>query len=201
MQRRTLADSPSPSPSPRRSRSPRAVATTTTTPTDRATTGGDDDRGGRTDDRRRPPDDGDRRTPTDEHRRRPRRPTAPEETTEPTTGGSRRRGRVRPDRRRVHGRRRLRARPGRLPGGLGSDAGHHRHRDQVLLEPAQVRSARRVRPHRRRHPELLRLHQRAKGGIDGRTHHARRQGRRLPAGQDQDQRRRGARLRRVRRRC
>ena len=90
-------------------------------------------------------------------------------STEETTAGSgrrlverRRQRRVRTDRRGVPGPQRLHARSGRVPRGLGSQAGHHRHQINVLHQPPEVRPVRRLRPHRRRHRELLQVHQRAR---------------------------------------
>ena len=69
----------------------------------------------------------------------------------------------------------------------------------LFIEPADVRPAGRVRPHRRRHPATSRWST-SQGGIDGRKIVLDGQGRRLPAGQDEDERRRGARRELVRRR-
>ena len=96
-----------------------------------STAGGDDGRGGHHRRRRHGEPRPRRRRPRRRRRRRRGRASAGAGST-PAAGG------VRPDRRRLQGHRRLRARPDGLPGGLGSQAGHHRHRDQAVHEPADV---------------------------------------------------------------
>ncbi len=147
--------------------------------------GGDDRRQARHDRRRGELHAGD-------HRWQRRRGAARAGQQEPAAVGRR------SGRRRLQGHIGLRDRPrGGLPCRLGSQAGHHRHRDQAVPEPADVRPRRRVRSAGPGRQGVLRLHQRQRRHRRA-EHRRRRQGRRLQAGPDEDQRRRGARCQHVR---